>query len=345
LLGEVGEQTLGDGGQVGELARSCTFSEYDLLFNDVLDRDAGYYQYVYGDASHWWDRLNVSFPNFHRWESYLGAVSSTVNRSVIVWQIPLGNQYFASENNTNGHYQDNRVEYFMAHMAELQQAGIIGLLFGAGNAGSTVQYDGMNDGITNPASFCTTDGISSGTICNTHTSSYADDDGGYIRLQAQAYYAGLGTTSTSSTTSTTTSSTASSASSTTSTTSSTATSLSTLSTSTTTAAPTLLFSGNSASPSTVSAHHSEKLTGSITSNQALSGVTVTFQVVNAAGQRVYPHSWTGQSFLANTAQGYSASWKVPASTATGAYTFQIAVASSGGAVLANDLSAGQFTVQ
>jgi len=78
LLGEVGEQTLGDGGQVGELARSCTFSEYDLLFNDVLDRDAGYYQYVYGDASHWWDRLNVSFPNFHRWESYLGAVSSTV---------------------------------------------------------------------------------------------------------------------------------------------------------------------------------------------------------------------------------------------------------------------------
>jgi len=58
-------------------------SSYDLLFNDVSDRDAGYYQYVYGDTSHWWDRLNVSFPNFHRWESYLGAVSSTVNRSVI----------------------------------------------------------------------------------------------------------------------------------------------------------------------------------------------------------------------------------------------------------------------
>jgi len=35
-------------------------SSYDLLFNDVSDRDAGYYKYVYGDAAAWWDRLNVT---------------------------------------------------------------------------------------------------------------------------------------------------------------------------------------------------------------------------------------------------------------------------------------------
>ena len=331
-------------------------SSYDLLFNDVSDRDAGYYKYVYGDAGAWWDRLNVSFPNFHRWESYVGAVSSTANRSVIVWQIPIGNQYFASEDNINGHYQDNRVEYFMTHLGELQQSGVIGLLFGAGNGGSTVQYDGMADGITNPASFCTTDGMSSGSVCNNHTSVYADDDGGYLRTQAQAYYASLGSTSTSSTTRTTASSTASSTTSTsTSTSSSSASSTSSTTTAstttssstaaTTTATPTLLFSGTAASPSTVSAHHSEKLTGSITSNQMLSGVTVTFQIVNAAGQLAYSHSWTGQSLLANTAHGYSDAWKVPASTATGTYTFQIVVASSDASVLANDLSAGQFTVQ
>jgi hypothetical protein len=114
-----------------------------------------------------------------------------------VWQIPEGNQYFDTENNTDGHYQDNRAEYFFGHIPELAAAGIVGLLFGAGNGGSTVHNDGKNDGVTNPASFCTTDGLSSGQICNTHTSLVSDDDGGYIRMQAQAYYAsggyGLGT--------------------------------------------------------------------------------------------------------------------------------------------------------
>jgi hypothetical protein len=167
-------------------------SSYDLLFNDVLDRDAAYYKYVYGDASRWWDRLNVTFPTFHRWESYVSAASSAAGRSVIVWQIPEGNQYFDTENNTNGHYQDNRAEYFFGHIGELAQAGIIGLLFGAGNGGSTVHYDGMNDGITNPPAICTSDGLSSGRICANHTSRVADDDGGYIRMQAQRYYAGGG---------------------------------------------------------------------------------------------------------------------------------------------------------
>ena len=47
----------------------------------------------------------------------------------------------------------------------------------------------MNDGITNPVSVCNSDGTSSGTICNNHPSVHADDDGGYIRLQAASYYA------------------------------------------------------------------------------------------------------------------------------------------------------------
>ncbi len=52
------------------------------------------------------------------------------------------------------HYQDNRVEYFFHHVPELVNAGVIGLLFGAGNGGSTVNYDGKHDGVTNPPSFC-----------------------------------------------------------------------------------------------------------------------------------------------------------------------------------------------
>lgn len=197
--GSAGLDATGLGNQAGSFAAQSGItgvpagtSSYDLLFNDVLDRDAAYYQYAYGDSSRWWDRLNVSFPNFTRWEAYIGAASRATGRSVIVWQIPEGNQYFDTVNNTNGHYQDNRAEYFFGHIGELQQAGIIGLLFGAGNGGSTVHTDGNGDGVTNPASFCTRDGLSSGQICNNHTSTVSDDDGGYIRQQAQAYYASLG---------------------------------------------------------------------------------------------------------------------------------------------------------
>src|SRR5581483_4496070 len=163
-------------------------SSYDLLFNDVSDRDAGYYKYVYNNPNAFWDRLNVTFPNFQRWETYVGAAGQATGRPVMVWQVPEGNQYFDTENNTNGHYQDNRAEYFFGHIAELAQAGIIGVLFGAGNAGSTYHFDAMNDGVTNPPSFCTGDGLSSGQICTNHPSTVSDDDGGYIRLASQRYY-------------------------------------------------------------------------------------------------------------------------------------------------------------
>ena len=109
-------------------------------------------------------------------------------RPGIVWQIPLGNQYYKTENNSWGHYQDNRAEYFVGHVQELVDTGVIGVLFGAGNGGSTEHTDGKGDGVTNPASFCTSDGMSSGQVCNTNVSTYPDDDGGYIRIQAGLYY-------------------------------------------------------------------------------------------------------------------------------------------------------------
>src|SRR5205823_7479561 len=84
--------------------------------------------------------------------------------------------------------QDNRAEYFFSRMSELQQAGVIGLLFGAGNGGSTTQTDDKADGVTNPPSFCTSDGLSSGQVCNNHTSTVSDDDGGYLRMAAGNYY-------------------------------------------------------------------------------------------------------------------------------------------------------------
>ena len=162
-------------------------STYDLLFNDVADRDAGYYRYVHG-RDVFWDRTNRTLPNFHRWEAYLGAATSVAGLPAMVWQIPLGNQYFRTVSNTDGHYQDNRVEYLFDHMEELRSIGVIGLLFGRGNAGSTTNTDDRGDGITNPAPLCTGDGMGGGEICNTHESTVADDDGGYLRMAAAAYY-------------------------------------------------------------------------------------------------------------------------------------------------------------
>ena len=93
-------------------------SHYNLVFNDVLDRDAGYYE-TFDHTDVWWDRDNVKFPNFHRWETYLGTILAAVGKPGVVWQIPVGNQYFDTENNSRDHTQDNRVEYFFAHPTEL----------------------------------------------------------------------------------------------------------------------------------------------------------------------------------------------------------------------------------
>ncbi|MEW6367808.1 MAG: IPT/TIG domain-containing protein [Acidobacteriota bacterium] len=183
------------GRQAGQFANLCGVARvgsgttrYDLVFNDVADRDAGFYKYVYGRQDAFWDRYNAVLPNFHRWEAYVRGFVETTAKPVIVWQVPIGNQYFRSMNNTWGHYQDNRAEYFFGHVQELIDVGIIGLQFGCGNTGSTVQWDGEGDGTTNPAAVCTSDGVSTGQICNDRASTVVDDDGGYLRMAAAEYY-------------------------------------------------------------------------------------------------------------------------------------------------------------
>jgi hypothetical protein len=175
------------GRQVGEFARSSGGGTFDVLFSNPLDRDAGQYKAQFGQ-NRWWDRLNVRYPNFNRWQSYLGGAISTYGKPMLLWQVPMGNQYFQTMNNTPGHFQDNRAEYIFSHVDELRQIGIIGVMFGAGNAGNSSQDDGQKDGVTNPPAFCTTDGISTGQICNDHPSVHPDDDGGFIRMSAAAYY-------------------------------------------------------------------------------------------------------------------------------------------------------------
>jgi hypothetical protein len=161
---------------------------YDLVFNDVSNKDAAYYTYVLRKPRYW-DQDNVVFPNFHRWEAYVRAVTTTTGLKAIVWQVPIGNQLYRSSNNTPGHWQDNRVEYFFGHVAELRDAGLIGMLFGTTQSDATNYWDAQGDGTTNLWPFCSSDGWSSGkVVCNLAESPAADDDGTYLRLSVIDYY-------------------------------------------------------------------------------------------------------------------------------------------------------------
>ena len=164
-------------------------SKYDYIFTDVADRDAGFYQYIYGDDSRWWDTQNKLFPNFNRWENYINMINQLNNKPIIVWQIPIGNQLMRSQNNTWGHFQDNKLQYFLDHINELKSNGITGLLFGSGNAGSTYHYDNNYNGKTNPDQVCNSTGNSSGSkICSQYWANESDDDGGYLRSKSKEFY-------------------------------------------------------------------------------------------------------------------------------------------------------------
>jgi hypothetical protein len=176
-------------------------SGFDMLSFSPLDRDSACYftgACNGGSSSNrwWWDD-NSREPKFSTFSTWLGSVSQQTNKRVIMWQVPNGNRVYKSENNTSGHYQDNRPEYFLnptngrANIQEWMNAGVIGLMWGAG-AGSQSHYrDSNGDGITNPHALDGTSGYAFGNpmnIANTQTASYADDDGGYIRLNVTNYY-------------------------------------------------------------------------------------------------------------------------------------------------------------
>jgi hypothetical protein len=149
-------------------------AKFDLMFNDPADRDAGYYQYFpsagSGDGgASWW-----AIPaDFDRYRNYLSRMKVVTGRRNILWQVPLGNTKNAICNNTYNHYQDNRVEYWLddaphANITAYAGAWVIGIIWGAPQAGTTHYDDASGDGLQGAA--------------------VSDDDGGYFRTKAAAYY-------------------------------------------------------------------------------------------------------------------------------------------------------------
>src|SRR5256712_14053548 len=162
-------------------------STWDVVFNDLDDHDAAWWEQNGG--SHWWDPNNVIYPNFTRYLAWVSELQAKTSRQQVAWQVPVGNQYFLTMNNTCGHYQDNVAPYFISHASDLFSAGLIAVLFGAGNQCQTTYLDGAKDGVTNNGGAPTTDALGGCIACNTHTSTAADDDGGYLRIFVGQYYA------------------------------------------------------------------------------------------------------------------------------------------------------------
>jgi hypothetical protein len=117
-----------------------------------------------------------------------------------MWQIPLGNTKMRAQNNTTGHYQDNRPEWLLdeparTHLAAYRDAGVVAFLFGGGAGGTSCACDGQSDGVTNPAAVNGNALVSAaGTGApsfngTTLTTPYAaNDDGGFFRWKAWQYY-------------------------------------------------------------------------------------------------------------------------------------------------------------
>jgi hypothetical protein len=133
---DVGAEAL----KVARFLAAAGETDADLVIVETSDRDAGYYQSMGRDT--WWDATNETLPDFHQDFAWVKALTEALGKPALYWQTPLGN---AAQNNTTNHWQDNRVDYFFAHMNELAAAHAIGAAFGAGAGDQTLPTtDGGN---------------------------------------------------------------------------------------------------------------------------------------------------------------------------------------------------------
>src|SRR5262249_55006838 len=187
-------------------ARAAAFynslaANFDIAFSEFSDRDSAFYQYVYGNPNQWWDS-----GDFTRGARILRGVSTATYKEIVMCKNTLGNTKMLAQNNTTGHYQDNRPEWFLdeparTHLAAYRDAGVVAFLFGGGASGVTCACDGQGDGVTNPApingntlaSELAAAGtppaqVMRGTTPTLVTPYAADDDGGFFRWKAWQYY-------------------------------------------------------------------------------------------------------------------------------------------------------------
>lgn len=167
------------GQKMGELFKQlCPGYEFAVFETGDRDKSGAGKLPPYNDAIDICGKLD----NHIKWISEFHKASGLY---VWVWQVAMGNTYFATCNATEGHHMDNLAQMLLEDypknptIARYVQAGCAGFIFQGGQGFSTACWDAKKDGITNPTPV-------SGNLGK--QSEYADDDGGYIRLRVAAYY-------------------------------------------------------------------------------------------------------------------------------------------------------------
>ena len=166
-------------------SRSAAFytslhAKFDLSFAEYSDRDAGFYEHVLNNAHVWWAAADYA-RNAH----FIARFVHDTGKRVVMWQIPYGNTKMRAEDNSEGHYQDNRVEWLLddgagarVNLKAYADAGVDWLpLRRRGAAGQRA-----------PATPGRRHHQPAPINGNTAMSLSADDDGGYFRSKAAAYY-------------------------------------------------------------------------------------------------------------------------------------------------------------
>lgn len=119
-------------------------ADFDLVFAEQDDRDSGYAEVRDGDGG----RSRWDAADFARQARWLRGISSGTGRSIVLWQLPLGN---SNQDNTPKHYKDNRVQTILgpggtAVRQAYVQAGVVAMLFGKALDDATCACDDDGDG-------------------------------------------------------------------------------------------------------------------------------------------------------------------------------------------------------
>ena len=280
-------------------------ASFDVAFGEFSDRDSAYMEMVQHKGPHsWWNS-----EDFRRHARFVSRFVATSGKRMVMWQIPLGNTKMRAMNNTQHHYQDNRVEWLLdeparTHLREYVNAGVIGFLFGGGNGDVTCACDAARDNVTNPPA-----------INGNNTLSYtADDDGGFFHNRVASYYttgalslpAGTAQPPTPTPTPVTP----------------TPTPVPPVPT------PGAYTTSATLAPASVSPGGSTTITAAVTSGSAAT-VLVDVEVYSASGAQVHQQWFDSQTFAAGQQRFYPVTWNVPSGTATGTYTVMVGIFSGG----------------
>src|SRR5262249_36156421 len=137
----------GDPNKTVAFLKSIGADQADLVFADLLDRDAGCFEAKVDPncmrgGVFYWDESNQMSPNFHEYLAWSKTITSGLGLPAIWWQIPFGVPS-DTPGGTAGHYRDNRVHYIFQHIDEWIQAGGLGVTFGVGAGNQTfINTDG-----------------------------------------------------------------------------------------------------------------------------------------------------------------------------------------------------------